>query len=491
MSKANQILESRDEALLVTAPSQVRAGEPFTLTIAATHANGRINFHYGGSVRVASTDPKADGDGEIHTIACSGGAHKHTMRLKSGGIQRIEVEDPERGLIVRSNPIMVLEDSSPLNLYWGDIHIHVGERQHHGGISDAYAPIDYNYHFGRHVAAHDFMALSDHDHLSTWSPGIIRIWDRFKRAAEYFNRPGEFATLLGWEWTNGVRLCPGRPQYGQKCVYFRDGDGPIFSSADPGSDTPEKLYDRLRAHRCLVIPHHVSAPSNFYNDWNFHDPGLERLVEIYSIWGCGERPAAEGNPYPILSHSDPDNPGDLAGHHVKDALERGYTLGFTAGGDTHDGATGIGHTFNGLIGQFENRRWGRGVQHRAGIQGVWAEELTRESIFEAMHDRRTYGTTGARIIVRTELAGRPMGHVFPVRPEPPWTYQATVNGTDQLQKIELVRNGETVHEIQPDVESADLEFEDISPPPGAVNYYLRVTQSDGHMAWASPHFIPG
>ncbi len=483
----NRVTDSRGQSIKIIVPSQVRAGSPFTATVVAFLPNGRTEWHYGGSLEVTTDDSRALGVGEAHAIPVSGGAYKHTMTLYTPGVQRIHIRDAERNLTARSNPIVVQDETPDSNLYWGDIHIHCGERKDHTGISDAYAPLDYNYHFGRHVAALDFMALSDHDQLRVWRRGIIPIWDRFKRAAEYYYRPGEFVTLLGWEWTNGVSLCPGRPQYGQKCIYFRDGDGPIFSSGDPGSDTPEKLYDRLRAHRCFVIPHHVAAPINFYTDWDHHDPGLERLVEIFSGWGNGERSASDGNPYPIRA----DSGGDLAGHHVKDALDRGYTVGFTAGGDTHDAAPGIGHTYNGHVGTFENRRWKNATsRRRPGLQGVWADDLTRESVFEAMFDRRTYGTTGARIIVKSKLNDTPMGTVFPVRPKGPWTYSAEAVGTAPIERLEVVRNAETVHDVSPGEESVEIAFEDTNPPAGALYYYLRLTQTDGHMAWSSPHFIP-
>ena len=34
-----------------------------------------------------------------------------------------------------------------------------------------------------------------------------------------------------------------------------------------------------------------------------------------------------------------------------------------------------------------------------------------------------------------------------------------------------------------------IEYEDASPPPGCNPYWLRVTQTDGARAWASPVYV--
>jgi len=66
---------------------------------------------------------------------------------------------------------------------------------------------------------------------------------------------------------------------------------------------------------------------------------------------------------------------------VKPTVSFDFDFGFTAGGE-HEGV---------------------------GVTGVYATDLTREAIFEALRERRTYGTTGDRIIVDWRLDGHPMG----------------------------------------------------------------------------------
>ena len=53
-----------------------------------------------------------------------------------------------------------------------------------------------------------------------------------------------------------------------------------------------------------------------------HDPEMERLVEIHSVWACSERAEHQGNPYPIRVQG-----GETDGQHVIDALNLGYRFG--------------------------------------------------------------------------------------------------------------------------------------------------------------------
>jgi hypothetical protein len=50
-----------------------------------------------------------------------------------------------------------------------------------------------------------------------------------------------------------------------------------------------------------------------------------------------------------------------------------------------------GHLFSGMDVRLENP---------AGLTGVWAEENTRASIWDAMYRKETFGTSGPRIKLR-------------------------------------------------------------------------------------------
>ncbi len=69
-----------------------------------------------------------------------------------------------------------------------------------------------------------------------------------------------------------------------------------------------------------------------------------------------------------------------------------------------------------------------------------------------------------------------------------------------IEKIEIFRNGELLHTLNPNVLHLDFTFDDpqmidqvaLSAPeeaPSFVYYYIRVFQKDGHIAWSSPIWV--
>jgi hypothetical protein len=89
-----------------------------------------------------------------------------------------------------------------------------------------------------------------------------------------------------------------------------------------------------------------------------------------------------------------------------------FRLGFVASTDTHNGTAGFvaEETYVGHQGENEatpELRLGSGLDDAAGLvndpgglAGVWAEENSREAIFDALRRRETFGTSGPRIAVR-------------------------------------------------------------------------------------------
>ncbi len=72
-------------------------------------------------------------------------------------------------------------------------------------------------------------------------------------------------------------------------------------------------------------------------------------------------------------------------------------------------------------------------------------------------------------------------------------------GHRNLDRIEVVRNNETVESVRIDGDRASLTYTDPTPlaevpavsdaAPDVVFYYVRVIQADGNLAWSSPIWL--
>jgi hypothetical protein len=235
------------------------------------------------------------------------------------------------------------------------------------------------------------------------------------------------------------------------------------------------VYKVAREHGALVIPHH-SANEIMGVNWQLgHDPEVERLVEIHSIWGNSARPGPAGNPFPIRFGD-----GEKAGQHVIDALTLGRRFGFIGGGDIHDGRPG--DELHNLQSEPDDYR----LLRRQGIMAVRAKELTREAIFDALWNRQVYATTNCRIDLEFDVCGAPMGSSVEEEGRRPIRVHAV--SEVPISRIEIVRSGADWHAITSNQTEVVCEVEDTGAG-GPAGYYARVTRSDGQMAWSSPVWV--
>lgn len=334
-----------------------------------------------------------------------------------------------------------------LKLVFGDIH---GQ----SGISDGVGEIDQYYHFAKVGADLDFTALTDHDCYPDWISESE--WEWMRTVNRLTNTDGELSTLLAYEWTPNEY----RYDYGHKNVYYRGDDGEMFRSEDVGGMTPFNLFESLKKYKAMAIPHHPAADWKLVSaatDWNFHDPEIQRLVEIFSRHAPFEY---YGNTSKYTKNID-----QLERCSVQDALERGYRLGFTAGSDSHQMEHGI----------------------EGGIVAAFVPELTRENVFDAMYDRFVYATTGARILVSLKINGSRMGQEIVANEKEPVEVSVSILGTDKV-KVELLKNNQVIKLENSESNACDFSYID-NDRSASDCYYVRVTQNDEHMAWSSPIWV--
>ena len=277
-------------------------------------------------------------------------------------------------------------------------------------------------------------------------------WKRYTAIADKFNDPGHFSTLIAYEWTSNY----GGGNNLHRNVIFRDNAEKaqqMLPLTTFQTENPEELwkwmerYEEKTGGDVLAIPHNGNLSNGLMfaletfegkpltKEWAETRSKWERLYEVTQGKGTSEQ-------HPSLSPSDefakfeiwdkgnlnvvPKKPGMVNYEYVREAFKHGLELqqklgvnpfkfGLVGATDAHTGLTAAEE--NNFFGKFPSsepsaeranedafnfdgrivKGWELGA---SGYTGVWASENTREAIWDALHRKETYATTGPRMVVR-------------------------------------------------------------------------------------------
>ncbi|MEA4883107.1 MAG: CehA/McbA family metallohydrolase [Clostridia bacterium] len=339
-------------------------------------------------------------------------------------------------------------------LYFGDIHSH---SYHSDGTGDA----DEFFMRCRDLLGMDFCALTDHEYFCQKSIAGYT-WAEICQAAASLNSPGEFVVFPGYEWTGNAHPGPGH-----KHVVYPYDYPPLFTKADSAYDD-DHSHDfaiQVRKSGGLSIPHHTAWSGV---DRQYHDADIEPIMEICSAHGANE--FLQIRPIP------PRDDRYFEGYFTQDLYRQGLKFGLVGGTDNH-----------GLL-------WHHGTSWTSntsisGLTAVYARDLTREAIWEALLSRRTYATSGAQVVLGFSINGHLMGSEVKLGNDDSVSLSIQVRGTSPLCKVTVVKDCSDYREYRPEDCRFDAEFDDAAPEDGETVYYIRVVQNDGHMAWSSPIWV--
>lgn len=446
------VLPREPARLMLLGPATAAPGETIRLAISVLDGAGNAGIPFDGVVALAAP-PELDFPSLVDFRPEMEGTQVVEGKAIVPGVYRLRATT-DTGLAAESNPLLVRAGAP--HILWADLH-------GHSNLSDGTATPEGYLAYARDVARLDAVALTDHDH---WGMLFLdqnpQLWERIRKATRDFDEPGRFVTVLGYEWTSWL-------QGHRHVLYFAD-DGPVLSSIDPRYETPDQLWKALAGKPALTFAHH-SAGGPVATNWSFApDPELEPVTEVASVHGSSEAWDTPGRIY---------NP--VRGNFVRDALARGYRLGFIGSGDSHDGHPGL-------------------VQLAAphgGLAALVGAEPTRESVLETLRARRVYATNGPRIFLHVSLDGKPMGTILEAEEATKSTsgtqkLEIRVAGTAPIDHVDVVRGGAGVPAT---VESAPGEGQrewfaerDVPPLEAGEYVYVRVVQNDGGAAWSSPFY---
>ncbi|MFP4501797.1 MAG: DUF3604 domain-containing protein [Candidatus Hydrogenedentota bacterium] len=444
--------------LHVACQPMVGVEESFALTMAAIDQYGNPAEDFTGEVALAC-DAAADLPARVRFTPEDAG-HKRVegLRLKASGWHRIAARSET--LSGQSNYLIVSEALPSERLYFGDMHTHTLD-------CDGTIDIAEHFNYAPHVAGLDFGAVSCHAEYF----GCKAAWDRYLAETAAAHRPGRFVTFYGYEWanqghTNAYFLDPGQVTllYGPRlCEKGRAPDEPPFRRS---CKTEGAFMSMLREHE-----HPVFCIAHCHT--RYGEDVDDRVLWLDEIYSCHRRDRSKREEQ--LRHN----------------LARGLRLGVVAGSDMH--RLTMGH-----LCKQPGKIWPQGgredAQYQtAGLQATFAGELTRRALYEGMRARHTYGTTGARIILRFHCGEQPLGSQVVLGAEETPTFHIDVGGVAPLTEVAFCHyDGESWLETPSPIEPGHDRWSGTRQ--GAASkregiYYLRVTQADGEQAWSSPIWV--
>jgi len=295
------------------------------------------------------------------------------------------------------------------DIYFGDLH-------NHNEVGYARGSLGRSFEIARNHL--DFFAFTPHGYWhdighyennieKKWLDGFDVTRDRWPEVlaiVRRFNQPGRFVAIAGFEWHS--------TSLGDYHIIFPDDHAEYVRI-----DALRELQAFTKKHGAIMIPHH---PANHLGhrgaNLQWLDPEVSPVIEIFSEWGNAEHDRA---PSPYIRHTEG---GRWTQNTLQHFLKQGYRLGVVASTDDHLGFPG---------------------GYREGLAAVFAKELTREAIFDALRSRRCYAVSGDRIRLDFCLNGRRMGSELPYSRERELAVDVT--GWDQVDRVEILKNNRVLH----------------------------------------------
>ena len=430
LEEPGEVVETSPSVTVLPEGGTIRAGEEITLTCEDESAD----IYYAVSADGVNYQPDALYAGPICFEKDFGTAYLKTYSI-AGGCEPGEV----------TRVIFTEEFDLDWNLYFGQLHAHTDISNGAGSVEEAFQ-------YASQVDGLDFFAVTDHsDSFDNADMGAIDAdgadisadWAAGKQAAASVTN-GDFVGLFGFEMT-----WPEDKQLGHISTFNTPGwqtrDQEAFTNVTAAL---ENYYKALTS-----VPGSVSQfnhPDTVHGDFERFDhysPQYDAAVSLLEV--AGEDGVVDCEYYDL-------------------ALDKGWHVAPTNNQNNHKG------------------QWGDASEARTV---VLAKDLTEESLYAAMKDRRVYATQDSDLTVYYQLNGAVMGSILPKSKEAEITVFLSDPTDEAIGNVEVVTDGGAVL-VSEYVETPSQVLE-LSASSGHSYYYLRITQPDGDVAVTAPVWMDG
>ena len=245
----------------------------------------------------------------------------------------------------------------------------------------------------------------------------------------------------------------GTGKYGHMNTFNTEG----FETRTNSAMNLRNYYETLKTQPQSISQfNHPGTTFGDFVDFGFYDEEIDQLITLVEV-GNGDGPIRSSAHFPSYEY-------------YTRALDKGWHVAPTNNQDNHKGL------------------WGNANTARTVIE---AEELTRDSLYEAIRERRVYSTEDENLHISYELNGATMGSILSEQDSAEvYIKVMDPDAGDTIDKIQLITDGGRVaHEIT-NVDATEKEWTlSFEPEASSTYYYVKVTQNDLDIAVTAPVWI--
>lgn len=367
-----RIVAGRAHEIQAIIPGTVRTGEPFDCVVRSLDEFGNPTPLLESRVRLSIPEFKGSKLPQEVSLTgeCGGSIRVSGLEVYEEGCFHVEISTEDGVYTAVSNASCAAREPE-YRLYWGDMHAQTSYTVGTGSLDDYYS-------FARHKAALDFTGWQGND----FEVDDIK-WDSVREKTKEYNEENKFLVFLGYEWS-GIT-----PLGGDYNVFFK-GDNEHFypssnwtamNNVDPerNASPVSELWDIFKGRDDVMLIPHIGGR---YGNLDFFNPEFSSVIEIHSHHGTFEWFAME-------------------------AMKRRMKVGFIATSDDHTCRPGLSYPLSG-----NGKSASSAFDVASGFTGVFAADLTKESVWEAIRARRCYASSFDRVYMDVSVNGHRMGEEF-------------------------------------------------------------------------------
>ncbi len=336
------------------------------------------------------------------------------------------------------------------SLFFGQLHSHTSYSDGAGTCAEAFTHakgLDAKWNI-------DFLAVTDHSNsfdgaesASLADGSMSEEWKEGHTLADAATGDG-FTGIYGFEmtWSNGLG-------------HINTFNTPGFQSRTQGDYSTyntalQNYYTTLKTQSNSISQfNHPGTTFGDFSDFAHYDEEIDNLITLIEV-GNGEGAIGSSGYFPSYEY-------------YTRALDKGWHVAPTNNQDNHKG------------------NWG---DSNNGRSVVVADDLSRESIYDAMRNYRVYATEDLNLEIRYTLDGSIMGSILDGASGENAVAKVELNDPDDtgVATVQVIVNGGLVAK---EVKTTCDKTVELTVPSKYAYYYIKVIQADGDIAVTAPVWL--